>query len=798
MKHVSLILTLFAIAGCSAPSGKEPPAVTFRVIAHDIPEPHQIYVAGNLPLLGTWDPDGLRLARESDSSWSATVSIPAGQTLEFKITRGSWGTEAVGSDGLERPNVTALVEDDTTLTIAVAQWRDRVHVVPLLSDQRLQNKGGIIELIDRWKFSPGDNPAWAELSIDDSTWEEVRSYLPPDEPLPRGWTGIGWFRLHFVVDSSLQGRALAFHIHQTGASQWFLNGDSAFTLGTVSSTIDSERAYNDFSPRILVLPPRSHQVLAVRYSNHRAEDWHHLATGAGFVAVLEHTQGAIAGTVDRIRTSSVYQILLTTVGAILGALHFLLFAFERRELANLYFSLVMIGVTVLTYMDFVWFFSTDPVTLLQLAVLRGIPLGIIVVFAPLTAYATTGRPVPRYAMLTVVVALVVAAWLYLAPSGASEIGVPILVALVSAEVIRVLLSEVFSRRRMGHSIGITGWIGGTGAIIYIVGVMWQMLINLDILPGVLPIPPIFAGFMVFAIGVSANLAWQWSSANRVLRAQIEEIEKLSARGLEQERRAHQEEVQRRLLEADNLRKTQELEEARRLQLSMLPQAVPSVKNLDIAVYMRTATEVGGDYYDFLQTEDGSLTIAVGDATGHGMKAGLMVTLVKSMFHTRGQSFFIPDFFNYGTTLIRRMNMEGLYMSLMLARIEDGRITLSSAGMPPVLIHRAATGSVEEFRITGMPLGASPGFPYTQKTTTLDPGDTLVIMSDGLPERFNASKETFDFGRVMQTLEESAGESPARIIDALVAAGERWSGGTPPRDDMTFVVVRSTSGASSEG
>lgn len=206
--------------------------------------------------------------------------------------------------------------------------------------------------------------------------------------------------------------------------------------------------------------------------------------------------------------------------------------------------------------------------------------------------------------------------------------------------------------------------------------------------------------------------------------------------------------------------------------------------------MKTATEVGGDYYDFLIAEDGSLTVAVGDATGHGMKAGLMVTLVKSIFHTRGNSFFIPDFFNYGTTLIRRMNMEGVYMSLTLARISNGTVTMSSAGMPPVLIHRATTGAIEEFRMSGMPLGASPGFPYTQKTTKIAPGDSLLLMSDGLPEHFNEAREMFDFGRVVEVFSASAGSPPQRVIDALVAASERWSPGRPPHDDMTFVVIRS--------
>jgi len=93
------------------------------------------------------------------------------------------------------------------------------------------------------------------------------------------------------------------------------------------------------------------------------------------------------------------------------------------------------------------------------------------------------------------------------------------------------------------------------------------------------------------------------------------------------------EAQNKIIQADNERKTQELEEARQLQLSMLPKELPNLPNLDIAVYMQTATEVGGDYYDFQVGIDGTLTTIIGDATGHGMKAGTVVTITKSLFNS---------------------------------------------------------------------------------------------------------------------------------------------------------------------
>ncbi len=92
------------------------------------------------------------------------------------------------------------------------------------------------------------------------------------------------------------------------------------------------------------------------------------------------------------------------------------------------------------------------------------------------------------------------------------------------------------------------------------------------------------------------------------------------------------------------RKTHELEEARNLQLSLLPGQLPQLPNLEIAVYMKTATEVGGDYYDFKVAADGTLNIALGDATGHGMQAGTMVTLMKGLFSADPGRMDITSFF----------------------------------------------------------------------------------------------------------------------------------------------------------
>jgi serine phosphatase RsbU (regulator of sigma subunit) len=243
------------------------------------------------------------------------------------------------------------------------------------------------------------------------------------------------------------------------------------------------------------------------------------------------------------------------------------------------------------------------------------------------------------------------------------------------------------------------------------------------------------------------------------------------------------------LEAENEQRARELEGARQLQLSMLPKSVPQLPHLEIAPYMKPAAEVGGDYYDFHLSDDGTLTVAVGDATGHGLKAGTVVTAMKSLFRTFAAEPEIVPVLNQSSRVLKEMNLRSLFMGLTMIKLNGRRMKISSAGMPPALIYRAETGSVEEVMIKGMPLGSVTGYPYRERELTLGRGDVVVLMSDGLPERFNHSGEMFDYSRTVDALTRAAARSPREIIECLAGAGENWADGRPQDDDVTFVVLK---------
>jgi serine phosphatase RsbU (regulator of sigma subunit) len=290
-----------------------------------------------------------------------------------------------------------------------------------------------------------------------------------------------------------------------------------------------------------------------------------------------------------------------------------------------------------------------------------------------------------------------------------------------------------------------------------------------------------AGYLGLPFCMSVYLARAFARTSRRLEAKLAEVEALSAEAIEHERREA-------VLRAENDRRARELEEARQLQLSMLPATVPVLPGLELAAYMKPATEVGGDYYDFHVAKDGTLTIAVGDATGHGLKAGTLVTATKGLFNAFAEEPDIRGFLIQSSRALKRLNLRYLYMALTLAKVKDNRVRLSAAGMPPALVYRAATGEVEEVAIRGMPLGGA-AFRYEERELELAPGDALVFMSDGFPERFNASGEMLDYGRAREVLAESAREPAHAIIEHFVRTGEAWAGGHPQDDDVTVVVVK---------
>ncbi len=249
------------------------------------------------------------------------------------------------------------------------------------------------------------------------------------------------------------------------------------------------------------------------------------------------------------------------------------------------------------------------------------------------------------------------------------------------------------------------------------------------------------------------------------------------------------ETQKKIIQAENERKSMELEEARKLQFAMLPKELPKLSKLDIAVYMQTATEVGGDYYDFSTKDNGSLNICLGDATGHGLKAGTLVSMMKSLFVADSARLDIKQFFISSNETLKKMALSKMMIAFSMVNIYGREIKIVNAGIPPVFIYRKDIDLVEEVALHGLPLGAMRKTDYEVFSTELNSGDTILLLSDGLPELQNADEEMYGYERLKRILNVNGNKSSGEIISALEIEAKHWKGDMEQNDDITFIAVK---------
>lgn len=233
----------------------------------------------------------------------------------------------------------------------------------------------------------------------------------------------------------------------------------------------------------------------------------------------------------------------------------------------------------------------------------------------------------------------------------------------------------------------------------------------------------------------------------------------------------------------------ELEEARALQLSMLPKKIPQSDELEFAVYMDTASEVGGDYYDFSQKDDGSLNIAIGDATGHGMRAGIMVSITKALFISDSSEMDMADFFKSSNHTIKSLHLGRMMMAFAMLNYKHKRISYVNAGMPSLFVYKNSDDEVIEQVNQSMPLGALSNSDFNIEHLDVNSGDIILLMSDGMPELFNEMNEMFGYKKIENILKTNNEKSPNELIEILKNEASEWAGEADPDDDITFVVIK---------
>lgn len=234
----------------------------------------------------------------------------------------------------------------------------------------------------------------------------------------------------------------------------------------------------------------------------------------------------------------------------------------------------------------------------------------------------------------------------------------------------------------------------------------------------------------------------------------------------------------------------ELYLARTIQQSLLPKEQPDLPCWEIGTHYQPAREVGGDFYDLFRVEDGRLAIFIGDVTDKGVPAAMVMATTRTLLRAVAHQEISPG------KVLERVNEllepdipRNMFVTCLYALLDPASGTLRFANAGHSLPFLRRDGRVMELRARGMPLGLMPGMAYEEKEAVVEPGDCLILYSDGLIEAHNPGREMFGTRRLQALLGDHAGGG-STLIGCLLEALQAFTGqGWEQEDDVTLVALR---------
>jgi sigma-B regulation protein RsbU (phosphoserine phosphatase) len=226
-----------------------------------------------------------------------------------------------------------------------------------------------------------------------------------------------------------------------------------------------------------------------------------------------------------------------------------------------------------------------------------------------------------------------------------------------------------------------------------------------------------------------------------------------------------------------------------VQRALLPQEVPAIPDFSLAAFSRPAQFVGGDYFDFLQFQDGAYGLIIADAMGHGISAGMVMSSFQTAMRTLVPEKVSP------VEVLERINHIILhninyitFVTAFLCRFDPQThgLTFSNAGQNPPLHYRRREGDVQWLKPTGAALGVIEGYCLKSETITLSDGDILLFYTDGLTEAVNQRNEAFGSERLAELVSQNPDLSAQNLVRLVRQKVEDFTGGRPLEDDITLI------------
>lgn len=623
-----------------------------------------------------------------------------------------------------------------------------------------------------WKFHPGDDPAFATPEFDDSSWSNLDLTPPPGSYDPvtgssgfvPGWTshgfpkliGFAWYRLRVQAqvegtDADSKRLAITMPINFDDAYQVYVDGQLLGQFGDFSS---NHVVFYNAQPRSFLLPAdaSNHPILiAIRFwmdasTPMTSEDAGGLH-GPLILGESSATDSMLRLEWDSVNRTQVGSLVTSLAMALAAFLGFIFYSFDRDEAAYFWLGAASLaGLVARLSVLLGYYFTIVPMVaeiLLQDVIVGPLTLGMWALFwaywFDLAGIKNIVRSTWALIILTIAVMATVRPPLYgsLVPLTASSWLIPL--ALFLRLLLGALLLWVAFKglRKQGAS----GWMALFPILLTVVGAYQEEL-------GVVHVPTILRlGGLTFSLGIISNMLM---------------LAIISILMMQRFMRSQRESVKLRI----------EIEQARLVQQLLIPDATPTFPGFTVESVYRPAQHVGGDFFLLLKAQNGGVLAIIGDVSGKGTPAAMMVALIVGTVRTLAHYLQQPA--EILAALNNRMvgrSQGGFTTCLVLRADSDGTVTVANAG------HIAPYVQGQEVGIdNGLPLGLNPDTKYPETTFKIVNGEQITMVTDGVVEARNLNGELFGFDRTAGISLESA--------DSIVRAAQRFG----QEDDITVLTV----------
>jgi sigma-B regulation protein RsbU (phosphoserine phosphatase) len=249
--------------------------------------------------------------------------------------------------------------------------------------------------------------------------------------------------------------------------------------------------------------------------------------------------------------------------------------------------------------------------------------------------------------------------------------------------------------------------------------------------------------------------------------------------------------------ADRERLLKELEIAKGIQQSFLPEFAPQIPGVDIAAVSLPARVVGGDFYDFIPLDQGRWALVIADVSGKGVPAALFMALSRTLVRASTAGAASPaDAINHANDLILRDSKTSMFVTVFYAILDHRSMSLTFANAghnPPFVIGDDAGKAVVLLKAQGVPLGITADIRSANETITLKKGDVVALYTDGVTEAINSKREQFEMDRLEAVVRLNSACTASGILDKIREELTSFVGDQPQFDDITMMVIKANKG-----